>query len=101
MEVLIVYYVGLFALGIIIGWILDLYEVYQFKKQLQEYNLLYPSFAINIPTKLKYLRLLKQNFEDFTFNMNMLHYTTPITNLPRIYGEATERKNDIEKEEKK
>ena len=94
MEVLIVYYVGLFALGIIIGWILHLYDVYQFKKQLKEYNLLYPSFAINIPTKLKDLQLLKQNFEDFTFNMNMLHYTTPITNLPRIYGEGTERKND-------
>lgn len=73
---------------------MDLYELYYFKKQLQEYNLLFPSFAINIPTKLKYLRLLKQNFEDFTFNMNMLHYTTPITNLPRIYGEGTERKND-------
>ena len=83
---LIIYYVGLFVLGIIVRFVLDLYEVYYFKKQLQEYNLLYPIFAINIPTKLKYLRLLKKNFEDFTFNMNMLHYTTPITNLPLIYG---------------
>ena len=91
---LILYYTGLFIFGIITGVIFDLIEVYSFKKQLKEYNLLYPSFAINIPTKLKYLRLLKQNFEDFTFNMNMFHYTTPITNLPRIYGEGTERKND-------
>ena len=96
MEDLIIFYAALYALGIINGWILHLYDLYQFKKQLKEYNLLYPSFAINIPTKLKYLRLLKQNLEDFTFNMNMLHYTTPITNLPRIYGEATERKNNDE-----
>ena len=96
MKTLIIYYIGLFVIGITVGFIMDLYEVYCFKKQLQEYNLLYPSFTINIPTKLKYLRLLKQNFEDFTFNMNMLHYTTPITNLPRIYGEGTERKNDDE-----
>ena len=96
MKTLIIYYVTLFVIGIILALIMDLYELYYFKKQLQEYNLLYPSFAINIPTKLKYLRLLKQNFEDFTFNMNMIHYTTPITNLPRIYGEATERKNDDE-----
>ena len=94
MKTLIIYYVTLFVIGIILALIMDLYELYYFKKQLQEYNLLFPSFAINIPTKLKYLRLLKQNFEDFTFNMNMLHYTTPITNLPRIYGEGTERKND-------
>lgn len=94
MKTLIIYYIGLFVIGITVGFIMNLYEVYCFKKQLQEYNLLYPSFAINIPTKLKYLQLLKQNFEDFTFNMNMIHYTTPITNLPRTYGEATERKND-------
>ena len=94
MKTLIIYYTGLFVLGIIIGLFFDLYEVCQFKKQLQEYNLLYPSFAINIPTKLKYLRQLKQNFEDFTFNMNMVHFTTPITNLPRIYGEAIERRNN-------
>ena len=83
-------------MSLLFGLITDLIEIYSFKKQLEEYNLLYPHFKINIPTKLKYLHLLKQNFEDFTFNMNMLHYTTPITNLPHIYGEGTERKNDDE-----
>ena len=89
----IIYWIGVVVLSLLFGLITDLIEIYSFKKQLQEYNLLYPSFAINIPTKLKYLRLLKKNFEDLTFNMNMLHYTTPITNLPRIYGEGTERSN--------
>ena len=92
----ILYYIGVIILSLIFGLIADLIEIHSFKKQLREYNLLYPSFAINIPTELKYLRLLKKNFEDFTFNMNMLRYTTPITNLPRIYGEGTERKNDDE-----
>ena len=96
MEILIIYYVGLFAFGIITGWILNLYEVYQFKKQLQKYNLLYPRFAINIPTKLKYLRLLKQNFEDFTFNMNMFRFTNPITNMQKFYGDGIEKENSNE-----
>lgn len=89
----ILYYIGVIILSLIAGLIVDLIEIHSFKKQLEKYNLLYPSFKINIPTELKYLRLLKQNFEDFTFNMNMLHYTTPITNMPRFYGEAKERNN--------
>ena len=92
----ILYYIGVIILSLIAGLIVDLTEIHSFKKQLEEYNLLYPSFKINIPTKLKYLRLLKQNFEDFTFNMNMLDYTTPITNMPRFYDEAKERKKDNE-----
>ena len=90
----ILYYIGVIFLSLIFGLVADLIEIHHFKKQLEEYNLLYPHFKINIPTKLKYLRLLKQNFEDFTFNMNMIRYSTPITNMTTIYGEAVERENN-------
>ena len=94
----ILYYIGVIILSLIFGLIADLIEIHSFKKQLEKYNLLYPHSKINIPTELIFLRHIKQNFEDFTFNMNMLHYTTLTTNLPRIYGEGTERKNNNEKE---
>lgn len=92
----IIYYIGVVFLSLIAGLIVDLIEIHSFKKQLKEYNLLYPNFKVLIPTKLKDLIEFKRNFDDFTFNMNMVHFTTPITNMPRIYGEATERKNDDE-----
>lgn len=92
----ILYYIGVIILALTVGLIVDLIEIYSFKKQLEEYNFLYPSFKVLIPNKLKDLIELKRNFVGFTFNMNMLHFTTPITNMPKIYGEATERsdKND-------
>ena len=89
----ILYYIGVIVLALTAGLIEDLIEIYSFKKQLEEYNFLYPSFKILIPNKLKDMIELKRNFENFTFNMNMLHFTTPISNMPRIYGEGTERSN--------
>lgn len=93
----IIYYIGVIILAILAGLITDLCEIFYFKKQLKSYNLLYPKFRIVIPRKLKDLIELKENFENFSFNMNMLHFTTPITNMPQIYGEAIERKNEDEK----
>lgn len=90
----IVYYIGVVILSLLFGLIADLINIHSFKKQLEQYNLLYPSFKIIIPNKLKNLIELKRNFEDFTFNMSMLHFTTPITNMPNIYGETQERKNE-------
>ena len=71
----IIYYIGVIILGLIAGLITDLIEIYSFKKQLEEYNLLYPSFKVLIPNKLKDLIKFKRNFEDFTFNMNMFRFT--------------------------
>ena len=90
----IVYFIGVIILSLTFGLITDLIEIYSFKKQLEKYNFLYPSFRIVIPNKLKDLIELKHNFEDFTFNMSMLHFTNPITNMPKIYGEAIERKSE-------
>ena len=89
----ILYYIGVIVLALTAGLIVDLIEIHSFKKQLEEYNFLYPSFKVLIPNKLKDLIELKRNFEDFTFNMNMLHFTTPITKMPRIHGESEERRN--------
>ena len=89
----IIYYIGVVVLSLLFGLITDLIEIYSFKKQLEVYNLVYPSFKVLIPNKLKDLIEFKRNFENFTFNMNMLHFTTPISNMPRIYGEGTERSN--------
>lgn len=88
------YYIGVIILALALGIVADFIEILAFKKQLEIYNCMYPSFKILIPNKLKDLVKFKRNFEDFTFSINMLRFTNPITNLPNFYGNGKEISNE-------
>ena len=98
---LIIYFTACFINGIIAGFICDLNEIYSFKQKLKEYNLLFPSFKITIPSKLKDIRKLKSNFEDNTSYWEIFRFTHPITNMPMKYGEGRERKNNLNDKKEK
>ena len=89
----ILYYIGVYILGFIAALIVDLKELHSFKKQLKEYNLLYPINNVGINDLPKYETERGTDEENALQNS---HFQKEIHHAlnQHTYGEATERKND-------